>query len=63
MHIWRVMNEAMAARAHRRRWKRSLRTALMGDMVATIAVENGWAGIIINGAVRDVAGKLPSNCY
>jgi len=35
----------------------------MGDMVATIAVENGWAGIIINGAVRDVAGKLPSNCY
>lgn len=28
-------------------------TALMGDMVATSAVENGWAGVVINGAVRD----------
>lgn len=30
-------------------------TALMGDMVAGLAVENGWAGVIINGAVRDSA--------
>lgn len=30
-------------------------TALMGDMVATLAVENGWAGVIINGSVRDSA--------
>lgn len=28
-------------------------TALMGDMVATLAVDNGWAGVIINGSVRD----------
>jgi regulator of ribonuclease activity A len=33
----------------------SLRTALMGDMIAASAVENRWAGVVINGAVRDVA--------
>ncbi|KFZ37273.1 ribonuclease activity regulator protein RraA [Shewanella mangrovi] len=32
-----------------------LTQALLGDMIATAAVNNGWAGIIINGAVRDVA--------
>ncbi|WP_304452214.1 ribonuclease E activity regulator RraA [Nocardiopsis sp. YSL2] len=31
----------------------SLRSALMGDMIAESAVANGWAGVIINGAVRD----------
>lgn len=31
----------------------SLDRALMGDMIAQIAVDNGWAGVIINGAVRD----------
>ena len=31
----------------------SLGTALMGDMIAESAVRNGWAGVIINGAVRD----------
>lgn len=31
----------------------SLDRALMGDMIAELAVENGWAGVIINGAVRD----------
>lgn len=31
----------------------SLRTALMGDMIAASAVENGWAGVVINGAIRD----------
>lgn len=33
----------------------SLETALMGDMIAAAAVENGWSGVIINGAVRDRA--------
>jgi len=33
----------------------SLHRALMGDVIAGIAVANGWAGVIINGAVRDVA--------
>jgi regulator of ribonuclease activity A len=33
----------------------SIHTALMGDMIAKLAVDNGWAGIVINGAVRDVA--------
>jgi regulator of ribonuclease activity A len=33
----------------------SLHRALMGDVIAGIAVDNGWAGVIINGAVRDVA--------
>ncbi|MCG2621935.1 ribonuclease E activity regulator RraA [Arthrobacter sp. I2-34] len=30
-----------------------LTTALMGDMIAAAAVENGWAGVVIHGAVRD----------
>jgi regulator of ribonuclease activity A len=33
----------------------SLERALMGDMIATIAIENGWSGVIINGAIRDRA--------
>ena len=32
----------------------SLRCALLGDMLAAKAVENGWAGIIIFGCIRDV---------
>ena len=32
----------------------SLRCALLGDMLAAKAVENGWAGIIIYGCIRDV---------
>lgn len=31
----------------------SLETALMGDLIAASAVQNGWAGVVINGAVRD----------
>lgn len=31
----------------------SLRTALLGDMIAGAALKNGWAGIILHGAVRD----------
>ena len=31
----------------------SLRCALLGDMLATLARDNGWAGIIVNGCVRD----------
>ena len=31
----------------------SLNTALMGDMIAGAAVSNGWAGVVINGAIRD----------
>jgi regulator of ribonuclease activity A len=33
----------------------SLHTALVGDLIAGLGVENGWAGLIINGAVRDAA--------
>ncbi|MCK6210839.1 ribonuclease E activity regulator RraA [Georgenia sp. EYE_87] len=32
----------------------SLHTALMGDLIAGSAVANGWAGVVIHGAVRDV---------
>jgi regulator of ribonuclease activity A len=32
----------------------SLASALMGDMIAASAVAKGWAGVVINGAVRDV---------
>ncbi|MEC4725311.1 putative 4-hydroxy-4-methyl-2-oxoglutarate aldolase [Shewanella sp. D64] len=32
----------------------SLNRALLGDMIAMDAVNNGWEGIVINGCVRDV---------
>jgi len=31
----------------------SVHTALSGDVIAQLAVDNGWAGLVINGAVRD----------
>jgi regulator of ribonuclease activity A len=31
----------------------SLHTALVGDLIAGLGVQNGWTGLIINGAVRD----------
>lgn len=31
----------------------STERALMGDMLAAKAASNGWAGVIINGAIRD----------
>jgi regulator of ribonuclease activity A len=31
----------------------SLRSALMGDLIAAAAVEHGWAGAIVYGAIRD----------
>lgn len=31
----------------------SLRTALVGDMIAGLAEKNGWMGLVINGAIRD----------
>lgn len=33
----------------------SLRIALVGDNVASLARDNGWAGLIIHGCVRDSA--------
>lgn len=39
----------------------SLESALVGDLIAASAVENGWAGIIVFGAIRDRAAiaELP----
>jgi regulator of ribonuclease activity A len=31
----------------------SLRCALLGDVIARKAVQNGWAGLIVNGCIRD----------
>ena len=31
----------------------SLTCAMLGDMMAAKAIENGWAGIVINGCIRD----------
>ena len=31
----------------------SLETALVGDLIAGLGCDNGWAGLIINGAIRD----------
>ena len=33
----------------------SLEAALLGDMIATLGMNNGWAGCVINGVVRDSA--------
>jgi regulator of ribonuclease activity A len=33
----------------------STRIAIMGDIIAGILIENKWAGIIINGSIRDSA--------
>jgi regulator of ribonuclease activity A len=33
----------------------SLRCALVGDNVAGLALANGWAGLVLNACVRDVA--------
>lgn len=39
----------------------SLRFALLGDILGDMAVSNGWAGVVINGCIRDsrALGKLP----
>lgn len=39
----------------------SLGTALIGDLIGALAVDNGWSGVIVNGAVRDrvALGTLP----
>ncbi len=39
----------------------SYRSALVGDVIAGIAVERGWAGLIVHGVVRDsvALGALP----
>jgi regulator of ribonuclease activity A len=31
----------------------SLRCALVGDQLARLGVNNGWAGIVVNGCIRD----------
>jgi regulator of ribonuclease activity A len=31
----------------------SVHTALLGDLIGQLGIDNGWSGIIINGAVRD----------
>ena len=33
----------------------SLKRALVGDNLAKLAIDNGWAGIVVHGAVRDTA--------
>lgn len=39
----------------------SLESALVGDLIAASAVANGWAGLIVHGAIRDrvAIGELP----
>ena len=39
----------------------SKRRALLGDMLAEKAVNNGWEGFVINGAIRDVAAQSQLN--
>lgn len=39
----------------------SLRVALLGDVLAALAVENGWSGVVVHGLVRDSRelGEMP----
>ena len=37
----------------------SRRTALLGGKLAVLAVKNGWAGVVIDGCVRDAAELAP----
>lgn len=37
----------------------SLRRALLGGNLGAAAVRNGWAGVLVNGCVRDVAELAP----
>lgn len=39
----------------------SLRCAVLGDMLAEMAVNNGWTGVIVNGCIRDsvMIGNMP----
>lgn len=39
----------------------SLRTAMMGDRMAERLVNNGWAGVVINGAIRDSGALVDAN--
>jgi regulator of ribonuclease activity A len=32
-----------------------LHTALVGDIIAGLARDNGWAGVVVHGAVRDAS--------
>ena len=31
----------------------SIRRALVGDLLASLAIKNGWVGIVVNGCIRD----------
>lgn len=33
----------------------STRVAVLGDILADLAIKNGWAGVVLNGAIRDSA--------
>lgn len=39
----------------------SMRCALLGDNLARLAIDNGWAGVVVNGCIRDAAaiGDMP----
>jgi regulator of ribonuclease activity A len=33
----------------------SMRAAMLGDLLAAAAIENGWQGVVVNGCIRDSA--------
>ncbi|MDR2000658.1 MAG: ribonuclease E activity regulator RraA [Zoogloeaceae bacterium] len=39
----------------------SLRRALVGDQLAALGVENGWAGMVVYGCIRDAAAIRAMN--
>jgi regulator of ribonuclease activity A len=51
--VRRVLGEASAGRVLVVDGGGSLESALVGDQIAALAVKNGWAGLIVHGAIRD----------
>ena len=42
----------------------SVHTALVGDVIAGLGKDNGWAGVVVNGAIRDskLIGEMDFGC-
>jgi regulator of ribonuclease activity A len=59
--VKRVLSEPGAGRVLVVDGGASVHTALVGDVIAGLGQQNGWAGVVLHGAVRDVAAlaELP----
>ena len=49
-----MIDEAKPARSASSSWKGTLDIAAMGNLMATAALERGMAGVVLDGAIRDM---------